>query len=70
MLVARNGAAPRVHPDARIAPSAQIVGNVEIGARAYVDHGAIIESSGPPVHVAEEAIVHATTEVPAAARVG
>jgi carbonic anhydrase/acetyltransferase-like protein (isoleucine patch superfamily) len=57
MLVVRNGEAPRVHPSARIAPSAQIVGNVEIGARAYVDYGAVIESSGPPIQVGEDAIV-------------
>jgi carbonic anhydrase/acetyltransferase-like protein (isoleucine patch superfamily) len=59
MLVVRNGEAPHVHPSAQIAASAQIVGNVEIGARAYVDHGAVVESSGPPIQVAEEAIVFA-----------
>jgi len=39
MLIERNGEAPRVHSSVRIAPSATIVGNVRIGARAYVDHG-------------------------------
>jgi carbonic anhydrase/acetyltransferase-like protein (isoleucine patch superfamily) len=44
---------------ARIASSASIVGNVQIGARAYVDHGVVIASSGPPVEIADEVIVFA-----------
>jgi carbonic anhydrase/acetyltransferase-like protein (isoleucine patch superfamily) len=59
VLIARNGEAPRVHTSARIASSASVVGNVEIGARAYVDHGVVIESSGPLVEIAEEVIVFA-----------
>jgi carbonic anhydrase/acetyltransferase-like protein (isoleucine patch superfamily) len=59
MLIVRNGEAPRVHPSAKIAITAQIVGNVEIGAGAYVDHGAVIESSGPPIQIDEDAIVFA-----------
>ena len=59
MLVARNGHSPRVHPDARIAPSATIVGNVQIGERCYVDHNAIIESSGPAVVIGDETVIFA-----------
>jgi carbonic anhydrase/acetyltransferase-like protein (isoleucine patch superfamily) len=57
VLIERNGEAPRVHSSAQIAPSATIVGNVLIGARAYVDHGAVIASAGPPVEIAAEVIV-------------
>jgi carbonic anhydrase/acetyltransferase-like protein (isoleucine patch superfamily) len=57
VLIERNGEAPRVHASARIAPSATIVGNVLLGARAYVDHGAVIASGGPPVEIAGEVIV-------------
>lgn len=57
MLVERNGNAPRAHATARIAASATVVGNVTIGARAYVDHGVVIASSGPPVEIADEVIV-------------
>jgi carbonic anhydrase/acetyltransferase-like protein (isoleucine patch superfamily) len=57
MLIERNGEAPRVHASARVAASATIVGNVLIGARAYVDHGAVIASGGPPVEIAGEVIV-------------
>jgi carbonic anhydrase/acetyltransferase-like protein (isoleucine patch superfamily) len=59
VLIERNGEAPRVHASARIASSATVVGNVEIGARAYVDHGVVIESSGPLVELAGEVIVFA-----------
>jgi carbonic anhydrase/acetyltransferase-like protein (isoleucine patch superfamily) len=59
VLVVRNQERPHIDPSASIAASAQIIGNVEIGPRAYVDHGAVIESSGPPVNVGEEAIVFA-----------
>jgi carbonic anhydrase/acetyltransferase-like protein (isoleucine patch superfamily) len=59
VLIERNGEAPRVHASARIASSASIVGNVQVGARAYIDHGAVIESSGPPVEIADEVIVFA-----------
>jgi carbonic anhydrase/acetyltransferase-like protein (isoleucine patch superfamily) len=59
VLIERNDEAPRVHPSASIASSASIVGNVEVGARAYVDHGVVIESSGPLVEIADEVIVFA-----------
>lgn len=57
MLVERNGDTPCAHATATIAASATVVGNVKIGARAYVDHGVVIASSGPPVEIAEEVIV-------------
>jgi len=57
VLIGRNGEAPRVHASAQIAPSATIVGNVLIGARAFVDHAAVIASAGPPVEIAAEVIV-------------
>jgi carbonic anhydrase/acetyltransferase-like protein (isoleucine patch superfamily) len=61
--IARNGESPRVASDARIAATAQIIGNVRVGARAYVDHGVVIESSGPPIDVADEAVLFAGTVV-------
>jgi carbonic anhydrase/acetyltransferase-like protein (isoleucine patch superfamily) len=59
MLHSRNGQAPRVHSTASVAASANVVGNVEIGARAYVDHGVTIESGGPPVVIGDEVVVFA-----------
>jgi carbonic anhydrase/acetyltransferase-like protein (isoleucine patch superfamily) len=57
VLIERNGDAPRVHSSARIAPSATIVGNVLVGARAYVDHSAVIASGGPPIEIAAGVII-------------
>ncbi len=59
MLVARNGETPRVHPQAQVAASATIVGDVRIGAGAYLDHRVLVESSGPPVDIGDEAVVFA-----------
>jgi carbonic anhydrase/acetyltransferase-like protein (isoleucine patch superfamily) len=59
VLLARNGTAPAIHSDARVSAAATIVGNVKIGRRAFIDHGAVIESSGPPVEIADEVVVFA-----------
>jgi carbonic anhydrase/acetyltransferase-like protein (isoleucine patch superfamily) len=59
VLISRNGEVPRVAPGAKIAASANIVGNVQIGNRAYVDHGVVIESSGPLIEIGDEAVLFA-----------
>jgi carbonic anhydrase/acetyltransferase-like protein (isoleucine patch superfamily) len=59
MLIARNDQSPQIAPDPLIAASAQIIGSVWIGAGAYIDHGVVIESSGPPIEIGEEAVVFA-----------
>jgi carbonic anhydrase/acetyltransferase-like protein (isoleucine patch superfamily) len=53
MLACRNGVAPRIDPSARVAPTASVVGDVTVGAGCYVDYGAVIASSGPPVVLGE-----------------
>jgi carbonic anhydrase/acetyltransferase-like protein (isoleucine patch superfamily) len=58
MFIARNGKAPRIDPTARVAASAQIVGDVTIGSRCYVDHNVVI-SSGPAIAISPEVIVYA-----------
>jgi len=42
---------PVVAPDALVASSAVIVGDVRIGAAAVIDHGALIVSTGAPVEL-------------------
>src|SRR4029453_4034661 len=59
MLVGRNGETPEIPPEARIASSAPIVGNVRIGAGCYIDHGVVIESSGLPIVIGDETIIFA-----------
>ena len=63
MLFARNGVAPRVHPDAIVTASASIVGDVTLAAGCYIDYGVVIESSGPPVTLDEGVIVMANAVV-------
>jgi carbonic anhydrase/acetyltransferase-like protein (isoleucine patch superfamily) len=57
MLIARNGKAPQVTSHARVAATAHIVGDVHVGARAYVDHGVVIESGGPRIEIGEETVL-------------
>lgn len=63
MLFSRDGAEPVVHDGATVAPTASIVGNVTIGAGCYVDYGAVIESSGPPVEIADGVVVMANAVI-------
>jgi carbonic anhydrase/acetyltransferase-like protein (isoleucine patch superfamily) len=49
MLVERDNARPVVADGAWVAPTAQVVGNVTLGAGCVVDYGAVVLSSGPPV---------------------
>jgi carbonic anhydrase/acetyltransferase-like protein (isoleucine patch superfamily) len=61
MIFSRNGQTPQIHPTAKIAASAQIVGNVTIGEYSFVDYNVVIESGGPPIHIADHVIVFANS---------
>lgn len=51
------GAQPRIHPDAVVAPTAVVSGDVKIGAGCQVLHGAILTAEGSPVVLGENTIV-------------
>ena len=51
------GAQPRIHPDAVIAPTAVISGDVQIGADCQVLHGAVITAEGGAITLGENVIV-------------
>lgn len=57
MLIARNGVRPTVSATARIAATAVVAGDVTLGAGCIIDHGAVIESSGPRVYLEDGVIV-------------
>jgi carbonic anhydrase/acetyltransferase-like protein (isoleucine patch superfamily) len=57
MLIARNGNRPNVDSTASVAPTATIVGAVDVGPGCYIDHNVVIESSGPKVVIDRDAIV-------------
>ena len=51
------GASPRIHPDAVVAATAVISGDVTIGAGCQVLHGAVITAEGGPITLGEYVIV-------------
>lgn len=51
------GAQPRIHPDAVVAATAVVSGDVTIGAGCQVLHGAVITAEGGPVSLGEHVIV-------------
>jgi carbonic anhydrase/acetyltransferase-like protein (isoleucine patch superfamily) len=64
------GKRPRVHPEAWVAPTAALVGDVEIGAGATVWFGAVIrgdESSitvGAGTNIQDNAVIHCSRDKP------
>ncbi len=57
MLMSHRGLEPSVHPEAYVAPSAVIVGDVRIGAGARVLHGAVLTAEDGWVAVGEDTVV-------------
>ncbi|WP_194411142.1 gamma carbonic anhydrase family protein [Microbacterium cremeum] len=51
------GAQPRIHPDAVVAATAVISGDVEIGANCQILHGAVITAEGGAITLGEDVIV-------------
>jgi carbonic anhydrase/acetyltransferase-like protein (isoleucine patch superfamily) len=64
------GIQPRIHPDAVVAPTAVISGDVEIGADCQILHGAVITAEGGAITlgtnviVMENALIRATSTNP------
>jgi carbonic anhydrase/acetyltransferase-like protein (isoleucine patch superfamily) len=64
------GRRPRVHPDAYVAPTAVLIGEVELGANASVWFGAVLrgdESSisiGAGSNVQDNAVIHCSANLP------
>jgi carbonic anhydrase/acetyltransferase-like protein (isoleucine patch superfamily) len=57
MLYEHQGLAPTVHPDAVVAPSAVISGDVELAEGVQVLHGAVITAEGGRVRIGASTIV-------------
>lgn len=57
MRFEHQGASPRIHPSATIAPTAVISGDVEIGEGCRVLHGAVLTADGGPVTLGRNVIV-------------
>jgi carbonic anhydrase/acetyltransferase-like protein (isoleucine patch superfamily) len=51
------GGAPWVHPDAYVAPTAVLSGQVSVGAGSCVLHGAVLAAEGGPVQVGAGCVI-------------
>jgi carbonic anhydrase/acetyltransferase-like protein (isoleucine patch superfamily) len=65
-----SGKRPKVHPDAYIAPTAVLIGDVEIGAGASVWFGAVLRGDeaaikvGEGANVQDNAVIHCARDMP------
>jgi carbonic anhydrase/acetyltransferase-like protein (isoleucine patch superfamily) len=64
------GKRPTVHPDAYIAPTAVLIGDVEVGANASIWFGAVLRGDeaaikvGEGANVQDNAVLHVSTNLP------
>jgi carbonic anhydrase/acetyltransferase-like protein (isoleucine patch superfamily) len=64
------GKRPKVHPDAYIAPTAVLIGDVEVGAGASVWFGAVLRGDeaailiGDGANVQDNAVIHCAQDLP------
>jgi carbonic anhydrase/acetyltransferase-like protein (isoleucine patch superfamily) len=64
------GRRPAVHPDAYIAPTAVLIGDVEVGANASVWFGAVLRADeaaikvGDGANVQDNAVIHCARDLP------
>lgn len=70
MLLTHQGASPRIHPSAYVAPNATISGDVTIGPESRVLFGAVLTAEGGPISIGsrcvimEQAVIRATRRFP------
>jgi carbonic anhydrase/acetyltransferase-like protein (isoleucine patch superfamily) len=57
MTIRHRGLAPSVHPDAYVAPTAVLAGQVSVGAGSCVLHGAVLAAEGGPVQVGASCVI-------------
>jgi carbonic anhydrase/acetyltransferase-like protein (isoleucine patch superfamily) len=63
MYIESQGIRPRIAPEASIAPSALISGDVLIGPHTRVGHGAVITAEGGPVVIGSHCVVMDTAVI-------
>ncbi|MBC5799100.1 MAG: gamma carbonic anhydrase family protein [Candidatus Eremiobacteraeota bacterium] len=51
MFIAYNGKSPHVHPSAFIAPTAVLIGDVEVGESASIWFGAVLRGDNGPIRI-------------------
>jgi carbonic anhydrase/acetyltransferase-like protein (isoleucine patch superfamily) len=63
MLIQSEGTAPRIDPSAQVAASAVISGDVHIGPRCRIGHGAVLVAEGGPVRLGADCVVMDTAVI-------
>jgi carbonic anhydrase/acetyltransferase-like protein (isoleucine patch superfamily) len=64
MIIEYRGRVPKVHPTAFIAPTAVLIGDVEVGAQASIWFGAVLRGDNGPIRIGartsiqDNAVVH------------
>jgi carbonic anhydrase/acetyltransferase-like protein (isoleucine patch superfamily) len=57
VLIRHLGMAPSVHPEAYVAPTAVLSGQVSVGAGSCIMHGAVLAAEGGPVQVGAGCVI-------------
>jgi carbonic anhydrase/acetyltransferase-like protein (isoleucine patch superfamily) len=63
MLIQSDGASPQIDPSAQVAASAVISGDVHVGPRCRIGHGAVLVAEGGPVRLGADCVVMDTAVV-------
>lgn len=63
MIFEHTGKSPKIHPDARIAPTASICGDVTIGAGCSVGFGAVLVAESGPIVLGRHVVVMDTAVI-------
>src|SRR5579885_1829369 len=64
MFIEYRGRAPKVHPSAFIAPTAVLIGDVEVGAESSIWFGAVLRGDNGPIRIGartsiqDNAVIH------------
>jgi carbonic anhydrase/acetyltransferase-like protein (isoleucine patch superfamily) len=70
MLIRHRGRDPKIHADAYVAPTATLIGDVEVAAHARVLSGAVVDAEGSRVRIGEYCMVGEHAVLRASAVVG
>jgi carbonic anhydrase/acetyltransferase-like protein (isoleucine patch superfamily) len=57
MRIRHLGKAPSVHPEAYVAPTAVLSGEVIVGAGSCIMHGAVLSAEGGPVEIGDNCVI-------------
>src|SRR5215471_18610476 len=63
MLLDHNGVAPRIHPSARVAPTAVVCGDVTIGPNCSIGFGAVLTAESGPIAIGANCVIMDTAVI-------